>query len=224
MRFTKTYEKFTESEYLKRKEKKEKKLVQKLGEHYIQDVVAEGDFEGLYSLLSKGFSLKDYNVENLLTIAIKNNQPEMIDYLINKSDYFEDKGWSGKDDYINSVDLSDLVDEQTWGEHKNNKVTPESVEMLKTITKLGYDFGMNKEPNLIKLYITENRYKGKDIYTGNDIWQSCIFKGSEPFIDWLLENYPENYPLVKDFLNGSKEANDIKKKYKYLADALKYNI
>jgi len=209
MRYTKTYEKFTESEYLKRKEKKEKKLIQNLGEHYIQNIVAEGDFEGLYYLLNKGYSLKNSCIdENLLTVAIKNNQPEMIDYLINKSDYFEDTGWSGKDDYVNSVDLSDLV----------NKVTPESAEMLKKIAKLGYDFGIKSGCNLIELYITENRY------TGNGKREKCIFKGLEPFIDWLLENYPENYPLVKDFLNGSKDANDIKRKYKYLDDALKYNL
>jgi len=216
MEYTKTYEKFTEAEYLKRKGKKEKKMVQRLGEHYIIDIVAEGDFEGLNYLLNKGFSLKKCSKdENLLVIAIKNNQPEMIDYLINKSDYFENSGWKGKDDYINSISLPELIGQRKA--YVEQTISKEAVEWLKTITKLGYNF-RDESYNYIELYLSRNHYKG------NNKYEITLIKGIEPFIDWLLENYPENYPLVKDCLNGSKEANDIKKKYKYLDDALKYNI
>lgn len=216
MKYTKTYEKFTESEYLKRKEKKDKKQAQKLGEHYILNIVAEGDFDGLNYLLNKGFSLKNMgDSENLLTIAIKNNQPEMIDYLINKSDYLEDKGWKGKDDYINSVSLPDLIGQRNY--NRKQSISSEAIEWLKTITKLGYKFH-DKKYNYLELYLSETNYKGNNNYVRN------LISGAEPFIDWLLENYPENYPFVKDILQGSKEAGDIKRKYKYLDDALKYNL
>jgi len=211
----KLYEKFAESEYLRRKVEEEKKMFQKLGESYIKEIVAEGDFEGLNYLLNNGFSLKDCeDDDNLLTIAIKNNQPEMVDYLINKSDYFEDKGWSGKDDYINSISPNDIVGQRDY--NKKQIISKEAVEWLKTITKLGYNFN-DGNYNLIELYLCETNYNF-------DGYQKSLIEGVEPFIDWLLENYPENYPLVKDCLNGSKEADDIKKKYKYLDDSDKYNL
>lgn len=200
----KVYEKFTESDYLKRKQKKEKKLTQKMGEHYIIDIVAEGDFEGLKYLQDRGFSLANCDVfENLLTIALKNNQMEMLDYLLNKSDYFDNAGWE-KELPINSIHIPDLIGEKKYD--GTNKATPEAIEWLKTITKLGFNFGGSH--NLIELYLCQLK-NGKEE----------LIDGIEPFIDWLLENYPENYSLCKDVL-----PENLKLKYKYLEESNKYNL
>jgi hypothetical protein len=190
MRILKTYEIFKESDYLKRKEKKILKLAQSLGDHYITEIVANGDFEGLNYLLNTGYDLKKCEADNLLTVAIKSDQKEMIDYLINKSDYFEDAGWNDKP--INSVSITDLIGEKSYDENKVNEVTPQAIEWLKTITELGYDFG--GKHNLIELYLCDVKYN-KETRNYNQ-----LIKGAEPFIDWLLKNHPKNYPLAKDIL------------------------
>ena len=91
MRYIKLYEKFSELDYSKSKSAKEKKysikLIQKLGDKYIIDVIAEGDFEGLKYLLSTGYDLTQIDLfENLLVVALKNNQMEMFEWLLYKSD------------------------------------------------------------------------------------------------------------------------------------------
>lgn len=208
----KIYEKFTESDYLKRKQKKEQRITQKLGDHYIEDIVADGDFEGLKYIQDKGFKLKSVGdeVENLLTIALQNNQMEMLDYLLNKSDYFEGSDWGGQSP-INSISLPDIVLKGRINYDKPNKIHPKTIEWLKIITNLGYNFMSNY--NLIELYLCENSYK----ITGEN--KTVLIQGLEPFIDWLLETHPENYTLCKDIL-----PEYLKSKFKYLDEASKYNI
>lgn len=195
MKYLKTFEKFNKNIYLKDKEEKEQELNQKLGDDYVIDIVAYGDFDGLNYLINTGWDIKECDsVENLLVIALKNNQMKMLDYLLNN---YAD---------INSITLSDIIGKKDY--NNPNKVSKEDIEILKLMVKKGYIFD-NDDYNLIDLYFTENGKNGK-----NKLWE-----GFEPFIDWLLENYPNNYKLVKHLLS-----DNLKKKYYYLENINKYNL
>lgn len=213
MKYIEIFEKFSEDKYLKTKGKKQKKLTQKVGDKFIKDIIIEGDFDGLNYLLNAGYNLsKSLPDENLITVALQNNQLEMLDYLL-KSDYITDLDWGNP---INCVILSDIVqkDNSYFGDNKpknTTKIKPEQIEQLKTLANYGYSFG--GQYNLIELYLTENTYRmnGKN--------EHKIIEGLEPFIDWLLENYPANYPLCKKFL-----PDYLRKKYNYLEEGGKYNL
>ena len=212
MKHLKMYEKFTEQDYSNAKKKREQKGIQKLGDKFIVDIVENGDFDGLNYLLSTGYNLHESAPnENLLTSAIRNNQLEMVDYLL-KINYAGDY-----ENGINSISLTDLIGEKKYGNDKNY-VTPEALEWLKTITKYGFEF-YDGSHNLIELYLTENNgYIGKN-KNGENIYDIQFISGAEPFIDWLLENYPENYPYCKKFLSDK-----LKNKYDYMEEANKYNV
>jgi hypothetical protein len=196
----KLFEKFTELDYSERKKKIEKKysqkLIQKLGDKYIIDVVADGDFDGLKYLLDTGYIIEGDIICVLLVAALKNKQIEMFEWLLNN------------EVTINSISLRDIIGQHDY--NNSNYVTTEMVEMLKIITEHGYDFDDND--NLIQLYLTEAvGHYPKTMYE--------FIEGVIPFIDWLLEYYPQNYKLCRDFL-----PDNLKIKYKYLEDSQKYNM
>jgi hypothetical protein len=204
------FEKFIEKKYIDAKNKRDQRGIQKLGDKFIVDIVENGDFDGLNYLLKTGYNIQESGQdENLITVAVKSNQLEMLDYLLNNKYAF---------DYENGIDsivLSDLVGQNHIGDKK--KITSEAVEWLKIITKYGYSFYDGN--NLIELYLTEvNGYKGKD-KDGKYIYKEEFIDGVEPFIDWLLENYPENYPYCAKALSDK-----LKKKYDYLEHSNKYNL
>ena len=106
MRYLKLFEKFNKEDYFSSKKEKESKLIQELGDEYIVDIVKEGDFEGLNFLLDTGYDLIDCGaVENLLNVALSNNQMKMFDYLLD-SDYVKETGY---DNPIDIVSLHDFV-------------------------------------------------------------------------------------------------------------------
>jgi hypothetical protein len=205
----KVFEKFTEADYLKAKKKKEKRLIQKLGNKFIVDIVREGDFDGLNYLLDNGYDIANAGdiISNLFATALENDQFKMIEYLL-QSNYAN--GW-GDDSSINSISLPDIIGEKKYDGSKR-VITPKMVEMLKNMVKYGYNFDSNY--NLIELYLTETIYPNPDHNP-----KKILMPGVEPFIDWLLENHPENYKLCKNFL-----PDDLKKKYDYLEVAINYNI
>lgn len=94
------------------------------------------------------------------------------------------------------------------------------IEALKTITKYGYEFESDYgRHNYFEMYLSENKgWIGKN-KNGESIYDIKILKGAEPFIDWLLENYPDNYRLCKNFL-----PDILKKKYDYLEQSNNYNL
>jgi len=207
MKYIKIYEKFSKEVYLKDKAEKEEELIQSLGDEYIIDIVKDGDFEGLKYLLSTGFDLSECDaVDHLLVVALKNNQMKMFDYLLT-SDY------ANNEDLINSISLPDIIGKKDY--NNPNKISKEAVEMLKVITKHGYKFS-SANYNLIDLYLTESKWK-TDITSRTR--RQILIDGVEPFIDWLLEHYPENYKLAKDFL-----PENLEKKYSYLENTDKYNL
>jgi hypothetical protein len=134
----------------------------------------------------------------------------MLDYLL-EVNYAPD--WENA---INSVCLSDIIGLRKY--YEPNIITPEMIESLKIITKYGFEFEHDKY-NYIEMYLSENKgWIGKN-KNGESIYNIKIMDGAEPFIDWLLENYPKNYRLCKNFLS-----DELKKKYEYLDQATKYNL
>lgn len=192
MKYIRIFEKFSESDYSEAKKKREQKGIQKLGDKFIVDIIENGDFDGLNYLLSTGYNLQDSTLdENLITKAVISNQLEMLDYLL-ENNYASD--WENA---INSIAISDIIGQKNYNEP--NIITPEMIEALKTITKYGYEFESDGRHNYFEMYLSENKgWVGKD-ENGQSIFDIKILKGAEPFIDWLLENYPDNYRLCKNF-------------------------
>jgi hypothetical protein len=200
MKYINLFEKFSKEDYLKLKKDKEDNLIQTLGNEFIEDIIKDGDFDGLNFLLSTGYDYKEYDDENLLVVALKNNQMKIFDFLL-KNKYAPDF-----ENGVNSISLQDIVGRKNYD--KPNKITKEGIEMLKTITEYGYKF-YDGRYNLIEIYLAELAGVGKYKF----------IDGVEPFIDWLLENYPENYRLTKKFLS-----DELKNKYSYLENSIKYNL
>jgi hypothetical protein len=174
MRINKSFEQFSKDQYLKSKKKKEEEIIQIVGDEYIEDIVREGDFEGLKYLLDTGYILEECEEFDLLAIALNNNQKEMINYLLK----------NGFD--INNVSLSSIVGRRS--SDSKVKVDKNKLETLKTMIEKGYLLH-DGEYNYIDLYFCGYI---KDEYV--------LIKEFVPFIDWLLKKYPENYKYVKDYL------------------------
>ena len=172
----KLFEKFTEETYSNFKKKEEEKLFKKFGNKNTEKFVEDGDIDGLNYLLSNGYDFTEYDFDqNLLVIAIKNNQLETLDFLL-KTNYAPDY-----DNAIDSIILSDIIGPKDYS--NPNIITKEIVEQLKVITKYGYNFGDNS--NLIDLYLMESSFNNNS----NSV-ERIFIKGVIPFIDWLLKNYP----------------------------------
>jgi len=129
-----------------------------------------------------------------------------FEYLL-KTNYLSDSSPDSWENAINSISLPDIVGQHNYAH--GNKITNDAVEKLKIITKKGFNFYDGKY-NLVDLYLCEINHK----YTGRK-----LIDGVENFIDWLLENYPNNYSLCKDVLT-----DELKKKYNYLENSNKYNL
>ena len=200
------FEKFNEQDYIDFRSKQDRKVIQRYGDKNIFNFVKEGDLDGLNYLLDNGYNIaKAANLPfNIITIAVINNQIEILEYLIEKIG----KSWN-YDNPINSVSLPDIIGAHDY--NKPNVVSKKMVEQLKIITKYGFNF-WDDSHNLINLYLCENGFVGKD-------YARVLIKGTVTFIDWLLKNYPENYKLCRDILTDS-----LKRKYSYLEQSIKYNI
>lgn len=203
------FEKFKQEDFLTFKEKEEKKLqkamITKFGKKNMENFVRDGDIEGVKFLLNNKFDLLNFDSkENLLVIAIKNNNLEMLNFLLDQ------KYATGYKNQIDSIHIPDIIGQHDLDENK--VVTEDMIEKLKVITKYGYNFEHGQH-NLIYLYLTESAG-----YVNGKYLRKFI-DGLEPFIDWLLDKYPENYKLCKDYLPST-----LKNKYNYLENSTKYNI
>jgi hypothetical protein len=121
-------------------------------------------------------------------------------YIFSNPNYFEDSGWIDMSP-INSIQLKDIIDIE------NKKITSESIDRLKLITNLGYNFNKFGYNDIIMSLC-------RSTYSNN-----ILIPGLESFIEWLLENYPDNYLLCKEIL-----PYDLKKKFEYLDKAVGYNL
>ena len=154
--------------------------------------------------------------ENLLALALNNNQMKMFDFLT-KSGYGQGLwSWLRPNGFKNGVDCISLPDIIGRSEDQNpHKINDEHVRRLKIITKYGYDFGFDGKHNLIQLYLCTQKYNRK-----TNIYVHLLIEGAEPFIDWLLENYPDNYKLLRDI----ELPESLIKKHEHLVKSDKYNL
>ncbi len=191
--------------FKKREEEKLKKsMINKFGKSKLVKFVKTGDLDGIKFLMNNKFDLLSFDSENLLVIALKNNRMKVFDYLTKQ------KYASGYKNQVDSISLPDIIGRYDYTNPLN--ITPKMIEELKIITKYGFSFSDEKY-NYIELYFTYS------IGFVNGEYKRVFFNGLLPFIDWLLDNYPENYKLCKDFL-----PEDLKNKYKYLENSSKYNL
>lgn len=199
MNYIKLYDNFSVKEYTDLKKEKENELIQELGDNFIIDIIKNEDFNGLKYLLKTGYDLRNCGAnENLLVVALLNNKYKMFDYLLNNYET------------IDSISLGDIIKKKY---DEKNIVSKNQIEILKKITEKGYKFEDDKY-NYFELYLVENVYKGNNNYI------KIPFDGLIPFIDWLFENYPENYKLFTNI----ELPKEIRNKYKYLENLNKYNI
>lgn len=188
------FEKFTIDKYLKKKKEEEDNLIQTLGDEFIIEIVENGDFDGLNYLLNTGYDLQECGAnEHLLAVALNHNRYKMFNYLL--------KNYGD----INTMALPDITRDK---DNNDKPITQDLIDKLKFIAKKGFKFYDGKY-SYFKLYLCDTSYKG---------WS--IKRELLPFIDWLLENYPENYKYVKDIL----EDENLLNKYKYLENSDKYNL
>lgn len=212
MRYIKQFEKFNKDAYLKRKSELEKyykqKMIDDLGDEFVTDIIASGDIDNFNYLLDTGYNLDEFEGENIYVTALKNNQIKMLEYLVDKN-FFDYKNGA-----INSISLSDIIGQKQYDNESKQKITPQMVEWMKIMTKYGYKW-YDENYNYFDLWLSYTTYDNGTYGT----YLKKLYDGLEPFIDWLLKNYPENYKLVKEFLSEK-----LLKKYKYLDNADKYNI
>jgi hypothetical protein len=209
MKHIQLFEKFSKEKYSKIKNELENKLIQDLGDKFIIDIVAEGDFDSLKYLEDTGYNFVEFGDENLLVVALMNNKMKMFDYLLKEYDKVN-SNW----DVINSIRLKNLLGEdEIKGVDVNINKT---IEWLKIITKYGYNW--NDNYNYIELYLCEDVPDGVD-KNGQGKYKKILKDGLEPFIEWLIDNYPENYKIAKNCL-----PERLLKKYKHLDNADKYNL
>ncbi len=188
----------------KEEEKLQKSMINKFGKKNMIKFVKTGNLDGIKFLMNNKFDLLNFDSENLLVIALKNNKMDVFDYLTKQ------KYATGYKNQVDCISLSDIIGKYDY----NNPlvITKKMVKELKIITQYGFSFSDDRY-NYIELYLTYN--KGYE----NGEYRREFFNGLLPFIDWLLENYPKNYKLCKDFL-----PDDLKNKYKYLENSIKYNL
>lgn len=213
MKYLNLFEKFNKDAYLKRKAELEKdhqqQIVNELGDEFVFDIVASGDIDSFKYLIDTGYDIHNFEEANIYVIALKNNQIKMLEYLLDKNIY------DYKNGSINSISLPDIIGKKQYDDNKpQQKITPQMVEWMKIMTKYGYEWS-DKNYNYFDLYLSNN--DEYDSSTQN--WKKSLINGILPFVKWLLENYPDNYKLVKEFL-----PEDLLKKYKCLDDADKYNL
>lgn len=199
MKYLKIFEKFSKNDYLKSKKDKEYELIQSLGDEYIIDIVKYGDIDGLKYILSTGYDLHECDAnEELLTCALINKQFEMFEYLL-KSNYSEYG--------VNSVSIHDILD-------GHSIITNDMIDIFKVITKKGYAwYNNNNHNNDIKTWLCK-------VYTVDHVWKHKLFETAAPFIDWFLENYPDQYKIVSDIILPEY----LIKKYDYLQNAKNFNL
>lgn len=208
MIYLKQFEKFSKKEYLKNKKDKEYELIQSLGDEYILDIVKDGDFDGLKYILNTGYDLHECDAsEELLTHALNNNQIEMFEYLL-KSNYSEIG--------INSVNIPDIIGYDNHGGVSKN-ITNNMIEIFKLITKKGFNWITNNH-NDIKLFLCKNFTERDD--DNVVVWKSKLLETAVPFIDWFLENYPDQHEIVSDIILPEY----LNKKYDYLKDTKNFNL
>lgn len=206
----KLFEKFVEQDYLDFTKKEQLKLINRFGNKNVEKFATEGDIDGLKFLLKNGYDINEVDSENLLTLALNNDKMETFDFLI-KIGYGQ--GPNGYENSVDCITLPDIIGRRD----ENPNITKEQVEKLKIISKYGYDFNMggSYKYNLIELYLCKHEYNNET--SGYDI---LLVNGVEPFIDWLLNNYPQKYQLLKNI----KLPKSITKKYADLIKSDKYNL
>lgn len=204
MKYLKLLEEFKQNDFLEFKKKKESKLIQKFGDKNIVKFCEENDLNGLDFLFNNGYDISKIEIgtQNILYIAIKNNNIKLLDYLLEKIG----NSWGYKNP-INSILPSDI-----YNKAKNKKLSNSEFNQLKLITNYGYNFGLENKPdhsnhNLLYLYLA-------DRYITGDVFKNC-----EKFIDWLLKKYPENYILCREYLT-----DNLRIKYSHLEDTIIYNL
>lgn len=198
MKYILHIEKFKEKDFLDFKKEEESKILNNFGDKNLEKFCLDSDYNGLNFLFNNGYSADDYEGDNPFVIAVNNLNIKLLEYLIPKISF-------GYKNPINSIVLSKIIEESNIGK--------DDITKLKIITKYGYNFGLKNMKdysniNYISLYLC--KYDGE---------KNIIISKLEPFIDWLLEYYPDNYILCRDVISDK-----LRKKHIMLEDSFKYNL
>lgn len=137
MKYIKLFESLNKDDFFKRKKELEEQIYQELGDEFVENIITEGNFDDLNFLLQNGYDLRSSETNNLLVVALENNQIEMFEYLL--KNYYD----------INSISLRDIMGKKNY--NGTNILTDEKIKLLKIITDYGYNYDDNY--NLIDLYL-----------------------------------------------------------------------
>jgi hypothetical protein len=139
MKYIKLFESLNKDDFFKRKKELEEQIYQELGDEFVENIIAEGNFDDLNFLLQNGYDLRSSETKNLLVVALENNQIEMFEYLLKNYDD------------INSISLFDIIGQKNY--NGTNILTDEKIKLLKIITDYGYKY--YDKYNLIDLYLKD---------------------------------------------------------------------
>lgn len=185
----KNYRKFVNEEF--NKEEFEKKSFQRAGDATIISFIKKNDYDGIRYLVDNGYHIK--NKKKLLLPALKSLNFDMLDFLSDKLN-------------INIANCGVTVNDISWHSIANIK---KKLEIAKIIIQNGGKFASRA------IYIPDEMkcfYKKSKSDKAERFMKFCDW--THEFIDWLLDNYPENYIVCRKYL-----PDHLKSKYGYLVAA-----